>query len=341
MKNNGFSAGVKGISVVSAMGGKKMKRGGYGGAGAQVGLPEAVPLVSYASGMGKGLREPCSPYRQAYFFGAELNVPNADDWNCVPEIMDPTTSFDLSGIEPNHEVVVALLVVYNIPAGASHNVRFKWYRDRDSKLLFDFAYTIPNPGSYGYDSWAWYYVYSYIGYVSGEIYENGDYHVDILWDGTLLQRIGFTVSGIPVYTGKISKKELEYDESRAAIPASDIPQGKRGLVHIWGRNDTPEAQRMGIYWIVRGPPGYPDGPILEEYYAWEAWPYTSPGDAHEFIGGRFNLDEVGLYDIRAGLLMNPDAPVYVDIYYGNLCTVAAAVPEPEFSQFEIADYSVV
>lgn len=134
--------------------------------------------------------------------------------------------------------------------------------------------------------------------------------------------------------GKISRKELEYDESRAYIPAYNIPQDKRGLVHIWGRNDTSESQRMGIHWYVYDP----DGVLVEEYAAWEAWPYTGAGDDHEFIGGRFDLDKVGTYTIKVYLSMNPTAPVIVDTYSGTLCTT---VPESKFSQFEITDYSVV
>ncbi|GAJ14483.1 unnamed protein product, partial [marine sediment metagenome] len=221
-------------------------------------------------------------------------------------------------------------------AGASHNVRFKWYRDRDGKLVADWSYTIPDPGQYGYGSWPWFYAYCYIGYHPEEISEDGNYYVDILWDATLLQRITFTITGIEEpYAGIISRMELGYDGDRASIPAYDIPQGKRGLVHIWGRNDMSTSQKMGISWVVRGPPGWPDGPILEEYYDWQAFS-TGPGDEHEFIGGRFNLDEVGLYDIRAGLLMNPDEPWYVDVYYGDLCTVAAVVPT--ISEFKISDY---
>jgi len=140
-----------------------------------------------------------------------------------------------------------------------------------------------------------------------------------------------------VYAGTISRMELEHDESRINIPAYDVPQNLRGLVHIWGRNDMSSNQKMGISWIVRAPPGYPDGPILEEYYDWEMFT-TGPGDEHEFIGGRFNLDEVGLYDIRCGLLMNPDNPVYVHTYYGDLCIVAAVVPEAEFRGFGISEY---
>ncbi|GAI11902.1 unnamed protein product, partial [marine sediment metagenome] len=127
----------------------------------------------------------------------------------------------------------------------------------------------------------------------------------------------------PPVAGTISRMELEYDEARASIPAYDIPQGKRGLVHIWGRNDMAEAQRLGISWVVKDP----DGVVVEEYSAWEAWPYTGAGSEHEFIGGRFNLDKVGTYTINVGLLMNPEDPIYVDSYYGTLCTVAAVVPE--------------
>jgi len=140
----------------------------------------------------------------------------------------------------------------------------------------------------------------------------------------------------PVLKGTISRKELEYNGSRASIPASNIPQNKSGLVHIWGRNDMSTTQRMGIYWIVKDPAGA----VVEEYSAWELWPYTGAGVEHEFIGGRFNLDRAGTYTINAGLLMNPDAPVYVDIYYGNLCTVVAELV-PAVSEFAVSSFSKV
>ncbi len=137
--------------------------------------------------------------------------------------------------------------------------------------------------------------------------------------------------------GTITKMELEYDEARADIPAYDIPQGNRGLIHVWGRNDTQEAQQMGIAWAVRDP----DGLMVEaaEHSEWEAWPYTGAGKTHEFIGGRFNLDKVGTYRIAISLYMNPDSPTVVDSYSGTLCTVAAVVPEPEFAGFSITEYT--
>ena len=148
--------------------------------------------------------------------------------------------------------------------------------------------------------------------------------------------MGKSISLTGLVTGAISKKELEYDESRGSIPVSNVPQGERGLVHIWGRNDTDEAQRMGISWIVKDP----NGIIVEEYSTWEAWPYTGAGSAHEFIGDRFNLDKVGIYTISVGLLMNPDNPTYVDIYYGDLCSVVTALI-PQFSGFAIKSFSMV
>jgi len=144
------------------------------------------------------------------------------------------------------------------------------------------------------------------------------------------------VSLAEVFEGTISKKELEYDEARGAIPVSNVPQGERGLIHIWGRNDMSSNQKMGISWQVKDP----DGVVVEEYSRWEAF-WTGPGNAQEFIGGRFSLDKVGIYRINIALSMNPSDPVIVDTYYGTLCTVAAAVPEPEFRGFEVTRYVTV
>ena len=142
-----------------------------------------------------------------------------------------------------------------------------------------------------------------------------------------------TVKTAEVVKGTITRKVLEYDESRANIPATGIPQGKRGLVHIWGRNDTSKAQQMGIYWLVRDPQGY----VVEEYSAWEAWPYTGAGSEHEFIGGRFNLTKAGRYTIWVLLFIKIDrqSPV-LDEYSGALCDVSPAVAE--FDALKVADY---
>ena len=131
------------------------------------------------------------------------------------------------------------------------------------------------------------------------------------------------------YAGTISRKQLEYDEARASIPVYDIPEGQRGLVHIWGRNDMSTSEKLGIYWFVADP----DGIVVEEYEDWE-WGTTSPGSEHEFIGGRFNLDREK-YTMWVKLLMNPDDPEVVDMYIGDLCTVVPEIYEGTISRKEL------
>ncbi len=143
-----------------------------------------------------------------------------------------------------------------------------------------------------------------------------------------------SISVVVPVAGTISRKQLEYDEARANIPAVGIQQNQRGLVHIWGRNDTSVAQQLGIYWFVADPDGY----VVEEYSAWESWPYTGAGKEHEFIGGRFTFSKPGKYTMWVELIMNPDNPQIVDRYIGDLCTVVAAVPEPEFRDFGVVEY---
>lgn len=139
----------------------------------------------------------------------------------------------------------------------------------------------------------------------------------------------------PAYEGTLTRMELEYDETWGAIPVYNIPQGQRGLLHIWGRNDMATTQQMGIYWFVADLDGF----IVQEYEDWEMWPYTSPGVEHGFLAGRFNLDKVGKYTMWVELLMNRDDPQVVDRYIGDLCTVVAAVPESEFRYFALSEYT--
>ncbi len=143
-----------------------------------------------------------------------------------------------------------------------------------------------------------------------------------------------TLAGVPPAAGTISKMELEYDEARGDIPVSNVPQGKRGLVHIWGLNNTDSAQQLGISWIVRDP----DGITVEEYSRWDPWPYTGAGQELQFMGGRFDLNKIGTYLLDVGLFMNADDPVMVDEYRGVLCTVGPVLPEPEFRGFALTEY---
>ncbi|MBA7507330.1 hypothetical protein ES706_06049 [subsurface metagenome] len=140
-----------------------------------------------------------------------------------------------------------------------------------------------------------------------------------------------------VYEGTINKKELEYNESQDTIPVYNIPQDKRGLVHIWGRNDTDKYQTLGIGWVVTDP----DGEEVERHENDWAAGLVGANQDREFIGGRFDLSMIGTYRIDIALYMNSADPVEVATYSGALCTVAAAIPEPEFSDFSVGDYSKV
>lgn len=149
-------------------------------------------MERFTYGLGKGLREPVSPFREAYFFGAELNEPSADNWNGIPVIVQKATSFDLSRISYGHEVVVAFLGIPRAVEGEYH-ITFRWYRARDNTLLYDFTHRREATAG------GWLYAYSYLGWVAWEIRENGDYRVDIAVTGaeSYSLSITFTVSGIP------------------------------------------------------------------------------------------------------------------------------------------------
>lgn len=151
----------------------------------------------------------------------------------------------------------------------------------------------------------------------------------------------------PVFEGTIVKKELEYDGKQVAIPMADIPVGLHGLIHIWGRNDTSENQKLGLSWIVRDP----DGLVIEQDSDWEGFEilpewlpggYTGPGGQHHFkippgVLDYVDFDKVGTYTMRIELMMNPDSPVVVESYDGDLGTVTTEVP-PEYELIQHTIY---
>jgi len=155
--------------------------------------------------------------------------------------------------------------------------------------------------------------------VEVEVYVGGTLIVQDEWDD--IYYVSIAAPPPPEYEGTISKKQLKYNGTIRSIPVSSVPQDKSGIVSIWGRNDMTSNQKMGIWWQVKDP----DGVVVEEYSRWEAY-WTEPGNAQEFIGGRFDLDKAGTYTIDVELFMNPDDQVCVDDYHGTLCTVAGASP---------------
>jgi len=112
---------------------------------------------------------------------------------------------------------------------------------------------------------------------------------------TLVDTYDGLMATVLAAVGTISRKELEYNGTRKTIPASNIPIGTRGLLHIWGRNDSGVTQDLGIHWQVFKP----NGLLAEDYWDWSYG--HGPGDDHEFIGGRFDLNMAGNWTVKIGL----------------------------------------
>lgn len=162
---------------------------------------------------------------------------------------------------------------------------------------------------------------------------------DLYMDSDKYVEAYFEKVPVPELAGTIIRKELEYSGSGdGTVPVIGVPQGVRAKLHVWGRNDMSISQGMGIYWFVADP----DGEIAEEYTDWGGTIGAYPED-HEFISsGQFDLNKVGKYTTWIKLLMGTqDNPEIVDRYIGDLCTVEAAVPEPEFREgsFVITEYA--
>jgi len=147
----------------------------------------SVPQVSLW--LGKGLQEPCAPNRQVVVYGAALNdVPKSIQWNCAADILDQSSTFDLSALQPKHEVVCALASFVNLSLAVPTKVTFEWHRG--DTVIFTFNYTI-SAGDY-----AWYGVFAYIGYIAEEISQNGQYSVALFLDDVLQSTALFSVTGI-------------------------------------------------------------------------------------------------------------------------------------------------
>jgi len=119
--------------------------------------------------------------------------------------------------------------------------------------------------------------------------------------------------------------------------ASGVPIGQRGMVHTWGRNDMSTSQILMFHWVVRDPDGLL---VLEDTD--KTLFGVPPGGTEERMTPRFDLDKEGTYTLKADLLMNPDNPVIVDSYEGDLCTVTLEVPpEYELIQHHIFPYAYI
>lgn len=76
-------------------------------------------------------------------------------------------------LESRSEIPITIFNLYSLSNGGT--IRMDWYKEGSNKRLYTFTHTIPNPKSKGYDYWAWYTVYSWVGYFPNEIDSIGRY----------------------------------------------------------------------------------------------------------------------------------------------------------------------
>ncbi len=184
------------------------------------GLGTAIQEVG---GAGRSLTVLGAPLGSLYSF--QTTCENAALPTFIPQ---PYGFLDLTSVPKDREAIIALIHIYGFAYGQGIKLEWKWYRDRDSKLIGDWGYSLPSLPPYEY--------YTYwsptclMGYLSApingwdEIEENGSYHVDIFIDDVKIQTYSFIVIGIPApFVGK-----------RTSIWGVDAPsQSKPGdTVHV-------------------------------------------------------------------------------------------------------------
>lgn len=173
---------------------------------------------------GKGLRY--ADGNGIYIFGYEL--PNylsqivGEDQVFPVSIINPTTTFDLSNLPINNEVIVVLFENdRDFDASESHTIRFEWYNNRQNKLLFTSYSTRAGDGPGYYWPTGDYQKSAWIGYCNAEslrpwphlagieeITENGSHRVEITLTGGIneTETAYFDITGIPVQTNFILPK---------------------------------------------------------------------------------------------------------------------------------------
>jgi hypothetical protein len=132
-------------------------------------------------------------------------------------------------------------------------------------------------------------------------------------------------------TGSIVQKQLEFSGHFYDFPVKDVEVGESVLIHVWGKNTSPDDEKLGMYWLAISP----HSGSIEEYEDWQSF-NTDPGETHHFIGGRFTLPEEGRYMIQIKLYIeNPDSLTYfkgkratlVGSTYIEMCTAVAPIEE--------------
>ncbi len=115
----------------------------------------------------------------------EVSFPSS---STPPSYLGITNTFDQSQIRPGE--IGAFAVIFLSDVFGQNVVGWRWYGPAGN-LVGTVDYTIPARP----DGWGWYYVWS--GLINSvHLTTNGDYRVDILWNGSLIRQFYFSVTGI-------------------------------------------------------------------------------------------------------------------------------------------------
>ena len=147
--------------------------------------------MSIGLNLGLSLQEPCPPYTKLQISGVPRGTVVWPKWDCIPYIPNPVTALDLSAIPHDSEAIIAAIQVVPARIGV-YNFDFKWFRDRDQTLLFEWIDHETVTGNQSIITASW------IGYLDGEISEDGSYHVtvDVSGPETQVLDAAFLVTGI-------------------------------------------------------------------------------------------------------------------------------------------------
>jgi len=209
-----------------------------------------MPASYQLNGLGTAVHEVGGSGRTFTILGAALGLPAQVLSGWADMALDQNISqLDLSSTPVDTEAILALLHLYNFDYGLT--ISFRWYRDRDSALIFSYDIAIPSPQSYGYGYWYYYYVYCYIGHLSfitaagfEEIKENGAYHLNISSsDGLLNTTVPFTVTGIQYpqtqvpFTVKNTSAQAGNPVPASFLVRFSSPNGSMGLTRDFAASE--------------------------------------------------------------------------------------------------------
>lgn len=259
----------------------------------KVGAPQLE--TSFNWGTGKDIQ--CLGGQQLMVFGHTVYPPVTLPAGCASPLtlIAPATNFDIASLSPGQEVIVALVDARDLPAG-NYSVSFRWFRDADQKLLYEYA-----------DSYSFGYIHdisyiSWIGFVADELFANGPYHVDITFTGYVVsfsESVMFEISGVSPTT--------------IALRAIGLPANAEMWLAYYRSFLGGDWITDNIWWDVAKQIGFSG---IFEYGRFMCYVWDGNNVLGAYMTGDFSLLDNGLYDydilgsriIHVGSIVPPVIP---------------------------------